>query len=702
MKKKPSSNPLLDPEAAKELTDSEWAALHVLRFKQQRRRYEIYTHFLEKVLKAACQKLAPLCIISTRPKSLTSFAEKILRKRPLYMDPKFPYPPDPLARMTDLCGGRIITHTSAEVEKVCAFIKTAFDIDWPNSEDTSRRLKPMEFGYRSMHYIVTANAEKLHAAGVSQRMPASIAGLRAEIQVRTLLEHASADIGHDTLYKPAMRVPEPIQRQFAQVAAVLEGTDREFGRLLNDLNDLRSHQGAWHSPEDILREIERLRIVLRLEPRNEELAVRMGQLALDIGSHAEVLTVLKPFQRSHNPSIEHLRGIALTEMYWGSPDSSEFKKGIEALEAACAHASPDAETLCALAEAYARRDDDLRAGNMFQKALLADHTEPLSLCRFLEFEVARQSTDATVRLAEPLIHRSMDRCRREISAGVNLPVAWSSLAVFQLLTGSPYDAMESLAQVTLLCARCVVAKGKTPPHCAPRRAVLRTRETIRHLSCIHEKLEGFEWFERLLILALAVKVKDAEATETLGRLASWKSAEPYFKTDSNAVIISGGCVPAVQTAVNSLRPHLRRAFEGLERTLLGGGTRSGVSGLVSEIAASSQGRISAIGYVPASLPIRVFADTKRFAKLVQTEGPDFTPLEPLQGWTDLLAAEVDPANVKLLSFAGAEFPKWNTPLPWHWAHALVLLSRTSFRRSAGQLIPSGRIIPASCACRWTQ
>src|ERR1039458_1209985 len=92
MKKKPSSNPLLDPEAAKELTDSEWAALHVLRFKQQRRRYEIYTHFLEKVLKAACQKLAPLCIISTRPKSLTSFAEKILRKRPLYMDPKFPYP----------------------------------------------------------------------------------------------------------------------------------------------------------------------------------------------------------------------------------------------------------------------------------------------------------------------------------------------------------------------------------------------------------------------------------------------------------------------------------------------------------------------------------------------------------------------------------------------------------------------------------
>src|ERR1019366_7282591 len=104
-----------------------------------------------------CRQLAPLAIVNARVKSLASFADKILRKRPLYVDPKDPQPPDPLVRMTDLCGGRVITQTADEVVAVCAWIKQAFDIDWANSEDASQRLKPTEFGYRSVHYIVIAN-----------------------------------------------------------------------------------------------------------------------------------------------------------------------------------------------------------------------------------------------------------------------------------------------------------------------------------------------------------------------------------------------------------------------------------------------------------------------------------------------------------------------------------------------------------------
>ena len=418
MSKKPNPNPLIEPAAAEALTDSEWVALHVPRFKQLHPRYEAYAKFLDEALKTACHKLAPLCVVSTRAKGLASFAEKILRKRTRYTDPKLPCPPDPLLRMTDLCGGRVITHTSVEVEKVCAFIKAAFDIDWSNSEDTSRRLNPTEFGYRSVHYIVNVNEKKLLDAGVTLRVPPSILGLKAEIQVRTLLEHASADIGHETLYKAAMRVPDPIKRQFAAVAAVLEGADREFGRLLGELNDLRSHHGAWHAPDEVRSEIDRLRIVLLSEPRNEGLAVRIGQMALAVGLHAEALSVLRPFYKSLSPDIERVRGCALTEMHWGNPDSSEFREGVRALEAACAHTPSDAETLCILAEAYARRDDGERAANLFQKALLADNTEPLSLSRFLEFEVARQRTDATVHLTEPLILRSMDRCSACCCSGV--------------------------------------------------------------------------------------------------------------------------------------------------------------------------------------------------------------------------------------------------------------------------------------------
>ncbi|MGD0537503.1 MAG: RyR domain-containing protein [Verrucomicrobiota bacterium] len=668
-----STNPALtDPAAAQKLTDEEWVALHVPRFKAVRLRYRAFARFLESILKAAVKKLAPMAIVNTRPKEIASFAEKILRKRALYTDPKDPLPPDPLARMTDLCGGRVITHTSAEVEKVCAFIKAAFDIDWPNSEDVSRRLRPTEFGYRSFHYIVSVNEKKLREAGFSQRVPAAVHGLKAEVQVRTLLEHASADIGHDTLYKAGMRVPEPIQRQFAAVAAVLEGSDREFGRLLNELRDLRSHQGAWHTPDEVRHELDRLGIVLQCEPHNEELAIRIGELALSIGAHAEALSVLAPFRHSHNPGVERVRGIVLTEIHWGNPESEEFGEGLRSLEAACEHSTVDAETLCALAEAHARRGDNLSAGNCFQKAILADHTEPLCVSRFLEFEVARQQTEAPVHLAKPVILQAMDRCRREIAAGVNLPVAWSSLAVFQLLTEAPFAALHSLAKVITLCVHPTASGGPSPQPCAAGRALLRTRETVQHLAVIREKLAGFDWFERLLLLALAGHMNDADALAELQRKASWKEGRPHLGEADSVVIISGGCSPAVQPAINTLRPRLRRAFDGLTLTLLAGGTRMGISGLAGEMAARSKGRLRVFGYVPGSLPVGVTADKQRMAGLFETTGTDFTPLEPLQGWTDLIAAGVAPARVKLLSYAGGDISKVE------YAVALALGAKVGF------------------------
>ena len=80
-------------------------------------------------------------------------------------------PTDPLERMTDLCGVRVITQTSDQVRAVCQFLEEAFAIDRSNSEDVSQRLRPTEFGYRSVHYIVTIDAKKLQEAGVAIAVP---------------------------------------------------------------------------------------------------------------------------------------------------------------------------------------------------------------------------------------------------------------------------------------------------------------------------------------------------------------------------------------------------------------------------------------------------------------------------------------------------------------------------------------------------
>jgi ppGpp synthetase/RelA/SpoT-type nucleotidyltranferase len=222
-KPKASEKPSFDARKYTGVPDKEWVAVHAPRFGEARPAFAAYEEFLKIVLKSACRKLAPLAIVEARAKGVASFAEKIIRKREEYTRAPYPPEPDPLVRMTDLCGGRVVTQTSEQVQEVCRFIEKAFDIDWPNSEDVSKRLKPAEFGYRSVHYIVIPNEDKLRAAGVDVAVPPRIRRLKAEIQVRTMLEHASADIAHDLLYKTDVKVPDRLRRMSAGLWAVLEG-----------------------------------------------------------------------------------------------------------------------------------------------------------------------------------------------------------------------------------------------------------------------------------------------------------------------------------------------------------------------------------------------------------------------------------------------------------------------------------------------
>ena len=285
------------------LSDEDWVALQVPRFVAIRPRYLLYAESLQSLLKQGCAKFAPLALIEARVKSVPSFAEKILRKRKLYMHPKGTLPADPLARITDLCGGRVIAQTSDQVRAVCQFIEEAFDIDRSNSEDVSQRLRPTEFGYRSVHYIVAIDAKKLRDAGVTIAIPPEILGLKAEIQVRTLLEHAWADIGHEMTYKTELKVPDRIHRQFASLAAVLEGVDRQFGTLVHGLEEFKSNFGAYHERKEVDAEIARLRIVHSYDSHNVDMAVKIAQLALSVGRHEVALEILEPYVAQANQGV---------------------------------------------------------------------------------------------------------------------------------------------------------------------------------------------------------------------------------------------------------------------------------------------------------------------------------------------------------------------------------------------------------------
>jgi ppGpp synthetase/RelA/SpoT-type nucleotidyltranferase len=128
-----------------------------------------------------------------------------------------------LSDITDIVGLRIITHYSDDVDRIAKIIEKEFLIDKKNSIDKRASLAPDRFGYLSLHYVVGLKKERLGLTEYSH-----LNGFKAEIQIRSILQHTWAEIEHDTGYKSNTGVPDSIRRRFSRLAGLLEIADDEF------------------------------------------------------------------------------------------------------------------------------------------------------------------------------------------------------------------------------------------------------------------------------------------------------------------------------------------------------------------------------------------------------------------------------------------------------------------------------------------
>lgn len=160
--------------------------------------------------------------ISARTKNKNSLSKKIDSKKNKYKK---------LSDITDICGIRVITYLESDVNKVAELIEKEFEIDKENSID-KRNLKSDQFGYRSLHYVVSFDELRSQISEFRKYN-----GLKFEIQVRSILQHAWAEIEHDLGYKGEITIPEHFKRNFNRLSALLETADIEFDRLKKDLNE---------------------------------------------------------------------------------------------------------------------------------------------------------------------------------------------------------------------------------------------------------------------------------------------------------------------------------------------------------------------------------------------------------------------------------------------------------------------------------
>jgi ppGpp synthetase/RelA/SpoT-type nucleotidyltranferase len=645
------------------MTDStnsieEWLSDQIKEYKKRIGNYEKLRKVLAAVLKDLVRCQVPQAIIQTRLKTVASFAEKCRRKRNEFVDP--------VNQFTDLCSGRVIVHTADQVELVSELIKDYFDIDLDNSVDVSQRLKPTEFGYRSIHYIVSFKKSSKNQNGIKKKIPTGFPNRRAEIQIRTVLEHAYADLEHKLAYKSTFQIPDRWKRELAAAAAMLESADKV---LLRIKEGLRVYEDSFEymNPEQIKDEIKLLKEVFKQDPGNITLASQIGKLALIIDDWPEIIDTLSPAVCGcKNKTLLRCFGLACCNQH--EVGSQEYRLGQIFLKEAGNPPDADIDSLIFLAATYDRSKDEEKIRELYRQAYQLDPSCPLLLEKYLDFEITVNKNISMTKLLKPVIETAIKRCQDQAEIGLNLPAAYYHMGKFYLLLGKPYESLDVYAKAIQLSSSTGIIKDNL--------------QALNKMDANADHLPGFEWVRKLLLIGRVVVAKKVmakiskefedkrdEGSAVLNPahvkiIKELKKAEKELKDLASAVtewigkpvvIVAGGCAPAIEPHMKTYKPLLDKAFELFEGTIFSGGTTQGISGLVGALGDRYEA-INTIGYLPKELPSD-FTGVKvdeRYDEIRRTEGIDFTPLEPLQNWIDIINTGIDSSEVKVLGINGGQ------------------------------------------------
>lgn len=200
---------------------------------QRRPQLEAWGRFVQScILDRLLGLSVSMQITGSRAKDIDSAIGKIARKD---------YD-DPLTQMTDLVGVRFVVLISPQIRTVSDVLESAeewtysLDRDWEQEVQSA----PETFGYQSRHYVVRSR-QSFEFDGVQVA-----AGLPCEVQIRTIMQHAYAEMMHDSIYKANGAVPPQAKRFAASSMALIETADHLFCetmRLLDEEN--RPRKQLW-------------------------------------------------------------------------------------------------------------------------------------------------------------------------------------------------------------------------------------------------------------------------------------------------------------------------------------------------------------------------------------------------------------------------------------------------------------------------
>lgn len=139
---------------------------------------------------------------------------------------------DPYNQIEDKIGARFVVLLLDDIKSICKIIESNPDwtFDACKHFDEDKEKEPLLFSYQSVHYILRPRVV-INACG--KTIPTSIP---CEVQIRTLLQHAHAELTHDAIYKAKCKIKPKVHRTVAKSMALIETTDDFFTEVTQELN----------------------------------------------------------------------------------------------------------------------------------------------------------------------------------------------------------------------------------------------------------------------------------------------------------------------------------------------------------------------------------------------------------------------------------------------------------------------------------
>jgi putative GTP pyrophosphokinase len=146
----------------------------------------------------------------SRVKDLDSFLDKVKRKESA----------KPFEDIRDIVGLRVVCLFLSDLPKVSQVIRDSFNV--LSEDDKIESAEVGSFGYMSVHFAAEMKKE--------YKGPRydSVAGMPFEIQVRTILMDAWANVSHYLAYKTAIDVPSNLRRDFYALSGLFYVADSHF------------------------------------------------------------------------------------------------------------------------------------------------------------------------------------------------------------------------------------------------------------------------------------------------------------------------------------------------------------------------------------------------------------------------------------------------------------------------------------------